>query len=329
MSILPGEERFPHDPEEDSVEDVREILRGYDQQLAAQGHIPSEEEPEARIFNGYTLPLADLDELLEEAQRQEAIELANEGLAEYVKSLRTMLFKIGLADPGSVITENVREAGSDILEQLDSLNAEALFYDVAKRVRQDLGSEGLITWGRLIERARPKNLDGTDGEAIHLDKLRLGQNLSRVGDLGRLGIIVTTLDSAEREQNVTRLAHVYYEDPNLEQLRRSLQNKTEQEALYITMTKAVDFAKQELKRKIEQLEDYRRALEEQVADQHMDSIAQEVWDKQAKSNKIKLRQAKSSLAITDIILEAMQVGTIEELVEDVNRNDRLSDTDLQ
>lgn len=319
MNTKPNGDPAPYDDEDDdSVEDVREILRVFDQELVEHGIIPAEEQVEPRVFTGYISPVIETRELVDAATEEASLEAGTEEFAEYVTSLRATLTSIGLADPGSVIPENVMDVGPEILEQLDSLNAEALFYDVARRVHKELGPQGQVTWGRLLERARPTNIDGTNDQATDLDKLRIGQSLDNTGDLGKLGIRLTVPPLPDKQQNINRLAYLYSEEPSLIRLKELLEKKAEQEEFYLTMEKAIKSAKRVLDLSIESMTDYRRALDEQVEEQHMDSIDQEVWAKHSRRNRAKLRRARASSNIIKIMVESMDIKAVDDLTEVIN-----------
>lgn len=218
----------PDESDESSVEDVLDYLTKYDEDLAASGMIPEDDSTEESGQVGYGFPL---DPEIFEAEHLE--EEQDNGWSNYIRDIRRSLTTIGIADPSSIVKENVMQLRPELLEKLEPLTAECLYFDVARKTHTRLGAYEQVSWRRLVEQAVPDTQPIVD-----LEVLQLEQRIKALGDLAELGVDANELSKMVQkgssfdihknivQQNVNRLAFCFEDEPSLRPLVTALKKRT-------------------------------------------------------------------------------------------------------
>jgi hypothetical protein len=310
---LPGE-GAPGEPDEESTENVVELLRRYDRELVSGGKIEATED---YLFANHVVP----DDLIlpEEDAR---IEQESADIEEFTRLIRSTLNLVGLADPGSVNPESIKAINQELLEQIDPYNLESLFFEVARKVHLRLGQYEPVTWRRILEQAMPENR-----EVIDLDNLQLEQRIRAFSYLINLGINPNEISdmvksSAEagvaapsKRQNVNRMAYFFEEEPLLEGLVDGLQKRAKKRKRMgeqpIRAERAVRMGQTILRLRSERLKNQRKKQEELPFghERKWDSVDHDVYRKmQGRMN--------VSLAISNLIRAEMKTESVEEFVNE-------------
>jgi hypothetical protein len=315
------QEDLDRGPDEDTTENVIELLRKYDQDLI-RGHQIEPDDAEEYLFqNGISNPI-DRERALLEADEARA-EVERSELENFTNALRSTLNIVGLADPASVTPENVMGIDQGLLEQLDPYNAESLFFEVARKVHKRLGPYEHVTWRRLLEQAQHENQ-----EVVDLDNLQLKQRIVAFGYLIELGIDPNEIKdmvkfSAEegvaapsRRQNVNRMAYFFEEEPLLEGLVTALKRKAKKRKRNmeqpIPTERAVRMGQIVLRLRSERLEAQRQKQTSLPFgnENQWDSIDHDVYKKMQ-------RRIRTSLSISNLILAEMKINTVDDLIDNI------------
>jgi len=315
---VPGPEGHEvSEPDEDSTENVVEMLRRYDTELAASGKIDFEDTESYLLASGAA---ADEIVIIEEESRAEQERIDAEAFA---KLIRSTLNLVGLADPGSVTPENVSALNEELLEQLDPYNLESLFFEVAQKVHLRLGPYEPVTWRRLLEQAVPEGRP-----VVNLDNLQLEQRIKAFTYLINLGLDPNEISdmvksSAEmgvaapsKRQNVNRMAYFFEEEPLLDGLTKALKKKAKKRKgngrKPYKAERTVRMGQTILRLQSEKLET-KRKIQEKLPfgdERKWDSIDYEVYRKMQ-------GRIKVSLAISDLIRAEMRTETVDDFLQEL------------
>ena len=280
---MTGQESTPptgDEPNEGSLEDVREELSEVERQLYQNGDLPLHADNSG-------------NNLSEEQIRRH--------WEEFAETLQNALGTVGLFHADDITPERLSKADPDILEKLNPHTAESLYFDTFRKSRRLLGTEP-IKLNILIQQARSHKDQGTD-----LEKLQL---LQRAKDLQNLywahispaQLLYLSQGSVGKQQNINRLSFLLFDTPELKEFATSLHEQaSEDEPVNIeeTVIEAQEILGVHLY-KVEELRS-RQANNKNLGKR---------WGYlELESSARKIHRILSAIALGDLILEEMRKDT--------------------
>lgn len=333
-----------HEPyvEEDSTENVGSLLERYDRELESFGKLP--DDPTDFLLRGPGVPVENVYDL-----EQESLEMAAKEARELLaRDLRAHLRMVGLSDHDSINANNLLEIEDEIIEQLDPINAECLFFEVARQVHARLWEYEPVTWRRLIDHVRvyPKAAESIEGISLEngsdvgpkigffnprgevetidfrqgyydLGHLKDKQRLDDQAMLFQLGIDPAQLQRIasgpnKMAQNINRLAYLLCEEPILQPFVESLKKRAKRGET-ISVERTLKISKILIKRSAQRLELQHELQQNYGRRYRWDSIDYDVFRR-------KMRRLNSSMSINKAIEKDIAVTDVDEFLDTTRQN---------
>lgn len=328
-----------HEPytEEDSTENVGSLLERYDRELESFGQLP--EDPTDFLLRGPGVPVENVYDL-----EQESLEMAAKEARELLaRDLRAHLKMVGLSDYDSINADLFLEIEDEIIEQLDPINAECLFFEVARQVHARLWEYEPVTWRRLIDHVRvyPKEAQSIEGISLEngsetgpkigffnprgevetidfrqgyydLDGLRDKQRLDDQAQLFKMGIDPAQLQRIssghnKMAQNINRLAYLLCEEPILQPFVKSLEKRAK-DGETISVERTLKIAQILIKRRAQRLQLQHEKQQDYGRRYRWDSIDYDVFRRM-------MRRLNSSLSISKAITKDIAITDVDEFLD--------------
>lgn len=277
-------DRTPNDnPDDDSVEDVRDELEQVDREL--QQHNQLAADPEDILFSG--LP----------TETEMYVDWE-----EYATAISEALGNVGLYNADDITPERLSKADPEILEKLTPHTAESVYFHTFRKSRKWLGNEP-VRLSRLIRQARAIHRQGYDLETFQLlQRLRDLEYLKEVGINPEQLLKLLSGTQGER-QNINRLAFMLAQEPRLRSYVKRMKDTAEDEGPWSVEGVVIE-AQEVLKNERDQIE-LNSSLQLR---KQWDSIDEDMYQRV-------MHRIVSMIAIGHVILNDMRSDTTLEITE--------------